>query len=279
MNSIVLELQAEATGSGTATADLLRKTLVVAAKLKLPELQEWARKELNGYASGDAVPAYRKIRGDLRAQNPYNGSNMPVRLGAETTDLISNVEVKQSIGSLEAAISESRQSGHLQMTVSEEVAIGIRQLTNVEWLVPFLSVSESQIAAIFDAVRNQILEWALRLESEGVLGNGHTFSSQEQQKAVASMQSFNIQTFNGVIGNVADSTVTVTDYSTVHGQLKALGIGQAERNELESIMDEYKSAPAEKKPGLVARAVEWIDRNKATIGVLVTGLRHFFGLP
>ena len=48
-NSLVLEIQRLATDRGNDISDLLRKCLMVAAKLKLNEFRTWVDSELNGY--------------------------------------------------------------------------------------------------------------------------------------------------------------------------------------------------------------------------------------
>jgi len=45
MESIVLELQAEALDSSKSVTDLLRKALAISVKLDLKDIQEWINKE------------------------------------------------------------------------------------------------------------------------------------------------------------------------------------------------------------------------------------------
>jgi len=47
----------------------------------------------------------------------------------------------------------------------------------------FRKFSIAQIAAVFDAVRNRILDWTLKLEAEGILGEGMTFTQKEKEAA------------------------------------------------------------------------------------------------
>ena len=48
---------------------------------------------------------------------------------------------------------------------------------------PALEVSRSSYVAILDKVRNTILNWSLKLEADGILGEGLTFSQQEKKTA------------------------------------------------------------------------------------------------
>lgn len=70
MPSLVAELQANALNHGVSITDLLHKCLVVATKLGVSELADWARRELDGYGESP-VPEYRIVYGDPQVFNPY----------------------------------------------------------------------------------------------------------------------------------------------------------------------------------------------------------------
>jgi len=78
--SIVLELQQLAIDRNNNISDLLRKALLVSSKLGLDDFKEWINNELHGYR-GKEVPLYRKVRAQVKANNPYNGL-IPVRFGS-----------------------------------------------------------------------------------------------------------------------------------------------------------------------------------------------------
>jgi len=67
---------------------------------------------------------------------------------------------------------------------------------------PALMVSQTQVAGIVDKVRNSVLEWALKLEEQGISGEGMSFSREEKEQA-------NTVTFNvrNLIGTIQDSQV------------------------------------------------------------------------
>ena len=71
---------------------------------------------------------------------------------------------------------------------------------------PVRSLARTQVTKIIDVVRTTILEWALRLEGEGILGDGLTFTQEEKEKAAASTN-IHIDTFQGILGNVSHSEV------------------------------------------------------------------------
>jgi hypothetical protein len=141
-------------------------------------------------------------------------------------------------------------------------------------MIPTLLLGKSTIRGILDAVRNEVLRWSLELERRGVLGEGMTFSPEEKTRAAA--VSYHIGTFSGVLGNVSSSQVQIGDYGAIHGRLKLAGVPQEARNELENILDELKSAPPEKRPGLARRGMEWLVKYGPAIGSLSETIRAWF---
>jgi hypothetical protein len=87
------------------TSDLLRKALVVARKLGLSELQSWINNELNGYPKGETIPAYRRVKGQARAWNPYRGWIPIVFANAEQEEWLSQRNVGMSVAEMEELLS------------------------------------------------------------------------------------------------------------------------------------------------------------------------------
>ena len=92
MPALVPELVNMASTPGVSTADLLRRALVVARRLAVPELADWINSELTGYGSGE-VPEYRRVRGQLVAENPYRGV-VPVFAPPELTEQLADFAVR-----------------------------------------------------------------------------------------------------------------------------------------------------------------------------------------
>ena len=82
-----------------------------------------------------------------------------------------------------------------------------------------------------------------------------SFDAKEKQSA--KNQTFHIQSFTGVFGDVTGSTVTIYDYGSIHQTLKEAGVPRDARNEIEDIMDGLKSATPDQKKTL-ARAFQQI---------------------
>lgn len=93
----------------------------------------------------------------------------------------------------------------------------------------------------------------------------YALSEQKKQYPPAN-QTVNIEKFNGILGNVTNSQVTLYDYSTIHQLLIDHNVPKTGRRELEDIMDELKEAPDAKKPSLIARGEQWIAKHKEFLG-------------
>jgi hypothetical protein len=63
--SLVDELQIEASSTSASVANLLRRVLVVAAKLELSDTPARIRNELSSYKGDKTVPTYRIVHGDI----------------------------------------------------------------------------------------------------------------------------------------------------------------------------------------------------------------------
>ncbi len=104
-----------------------------------------------------------------------------------------------------------------------------------------------------------------------------SFDKEEKQKAQS--QHFNIQHFSGVLGDVKNSTVNVYDYSSIHQELRQRNVPQAERNEIENILDELKKSPPEKRPSLIEKGKAWIVKNQEFLGAGASIVRQALGIP
>ena len=103
-------------------------------------------------------------------------------------------------------------------------------------------------------------------------------SFDEKERKSAQGQVFNIQHFAGVLGDVSHSSVQVYDYSSLHQVLKQQQVPQQDRNELENIMDELKTADPAKKSTLLEKGKAWIATNEKFLGATVAVVRKALGI-
>jgi hypothetical protein len=278
MKSLVLELQREAMNPNSRLSDVLRKALVVATKLKIDQFKAWIESEMKGYDKTDEIPSYRKVKGSVKAWNPYHGWIPVIMEDPKVYDFISKRSIGQPISEIETLAFQKNEGGILQVPLphdwimklfskSEEFRLG---------MVPTLIVDRSQLIGILDAVRNEILNWSLELESQGILGDGMSFSSEEISKAGSVI--YNIKSFQGILGDVSSTNVQIGDYSSIHDALKEKGVSQKDRNELENLLDEIQNSEPSKREGLIKKGYRWLERNASTIGTLSSIIKSWFDM-
>lgn len=201
-------------------SNLLRKALVVARKLGLRDLEKWTQSELNGYGKGEAIPEYRKFRGEPKAFNPFHGWQ-PIRFpDSKTLAMISTKPCDQSVAELETITSRASEGGTLGMTFAPEQEAQLCKAIGMDMQVALI-VQLYSITKILDAVRNAILEWSLKLEKDGIRGEGMTFTPDE--KRVADSASYSITNF---FGPVHDSQIQHGTQGSVQVQTTGVDLVQ-----------------------------------------------------
>lgn len=292
---IVLQLQALAIDESTGVPELLRKALLIATKLGLTEFREWVGRELNGYKTNEYLPEYRKLLGTVKALNPYRGW-IPVQFGEPDIErLFREVLVGDSVDHLLELLKSDGPIGYGY--APHEQAMLRRGQDDFAQFDAKKFVGKSQLAGILAAIRNRLLDWALKLEAEGILGEGLTFTDSERRKA--SMASgINIQNFQGVLGNVSDSTLhqnlnmhfDANDLNGLQDYLRSKGVDNAD---LESLKAAVATDPMPTQSGKFgARVSAWVGGmlGKAAsgawnIGIAAAGnllsnaVSHYYGLP
>jgi len=212
---LVLQLQADALDSDTSIANLLRKVKLVAAKLNLEEVQEWVEHELSGYPDDATIPEYRELTGQVKFFNPYHGWRPVILQDDEMENLISRCPVYQSIASIEEVLERSTDTNYLISPFSGRKQSLLAEMLgfNTEFRA---HISPAAIFSVLDNVRNRVLDWAISLEKAGILGDGLTFTPKEKEaaKVMTTGNVYHIQGNVGVLGDVANSTVTNTQSAT-----------------------------------------------------------------
>ncbi|MGG3641446.1 hypothetical protein ABES38_08700 [Bacillus gobiensis] len=196
MRSLVHDLQKEASDSTDSISNLLRKAYLVSRKLNVKDLETWLSKEINGYKKNDIVPDYRIVIGEVRAFNPYRGW-IPVMLDENLDEITRKQTVFDSVAQLEHLM-ESQQDGILAIQLSSGIQRSLAELTNHDFEYQYF-FSSSQVEKIFETVRNGVLEWSIKLEESGVLGENFSFTESEKEKAKSSSSDQTINIFNGAV--------------------------------------------------------------------------------
>jgi len=199
MSSLVEELQRDALSPQVSLVDLLRKALVVAKKLDVADFERWLTRELSGYPSTDdytAYPEYRILHGEVRAAVP--GRYIPVIFtgpdAARLNRVYSRMPTARPIAELESLV-QAHPEG-LIISYTPEVQVQLMKGAGCPE-PPALHVPTHQLIGVLNSVKNIVLEWALRLEKDGIVGQGMSFSTEEKQ--TASSIHYSVTNFYGAI--------------------------------------------------------------------------------
>lgn len=202
MNSIVLELQQDALNKNVHLADLLRKALVVARKLKVTAFERWLDLELSGYENSKDLPAYRQLKGSVRIVNPFMGLQ-PVFFGdTKVGEQLSSRPIGMSVAAMEALLSKHEPGGTLTMPFNPGIEKALMKGMDCD-MQPLLVLDHSQIVSVLDCIRNVVLKWALQLEEEGIIGEGLTFGTKEKTAATSP----SITNINNYFQNISNSQI------------------------------------------------------------------------
>lgn len=287
MSSIVLDLQQEVLKPDCDILNALRKAHLIASKLKLNEFDVWIIHELNGYvgADQDNIPAYRKVTGLLKAWNPYYGWAPVIFQDSEFQTLLCTRFMRNSIS--EILELHRTAEGNILINFPGEIERSIDKMCDSPIPTNYtLHVSVHVLKAIIDQVQNCLLEWTLRLENEGILGEGLRFSQAEATMAKNVPQTINNYFGTFVNGNIKDSQVVSGDHNTVtfnYGQAAALvnrvketlqneQISEEDRETAEELISESESKiSTQAKPAIIKAALSGLKDFLIGAGANVAG--------
>lgn len=190
MASIVLDLQKEILSPNCDIVNVLRKAHLIAVKLKLSDFDQWIQYELNGYTDKESCPEYRKVRGTLKYFNQYYGWYPIIIPNNEIEKIICERKMTNSISEI-VSLSDSSENDLIAELSGEESAFLDR---NCNMLIPqryALHISSTAVKDIEEKVKNTILEWTLKLEEEGIIGENMMFSDKEKDCATNIPQTVN----------------------------------------------------------------------------------------
>lgn len=294
--SVVLQMQELASDSSKPLIDLLHIALIVSTKLNLQDLRQWVLAEINGYEESASLPPYRVISGDLKVHNPYRGLIPFLIQEPDLQEAACRIALRDSVSSIQSLVTQSK-NGTVVYYFDPEKETALMRLQSDSFgpLRPLRVVGANQLLSILQTVRTTVLEWALRLEAEGIRGDGIIFTNSEKERAMT-RRSIHIENFQGVLGDVHGSTVSQTNtiavsagnFDTLATYLASLGVVKLDIDELQRAIQSDPGISKDKKFGtsvsawigkMISRAASgsW-DISVATAGtVLGAALAKFYG--
>jgi hypothetical protein len=291
--SLIDELLLEAADASVSGASLLRKALVVAAKLGVDEVPQWINCELSGYYGLEEIPPYRIVRGRVKAKLMHRFIEVEFDTN-DTEQKVSERRIDSSISDLEALLSSE---GVLTIAYPAETQALLRRVFSEPDAQFICIIQHARIVSILDQVRNEVLRWAIALDKAGVRGEGLSFSQVEKEKAHGVIVNNAGAVTIGNIGNVSDRSNVAVGYQAQAGsaidsiELKNLlteirthvpsFIGPADERgpELRAAMVELNDA-AESTPIAPGKVRQTLHRILAVVGnagqsVITTGLKLY----
>lgn len=184
MSGLIAEIQQDALDPLTRVTDLLRKVKLAAVKLQLTDAIEWVDHELVGYSGIDEVelPSYRRGHGTLMQRDRFG--RRPATGDTMTVAALSQVFLREPLSSIEALASSEGTTCSIGLDAQLEARIKqVMGLTNCAFSIDF---SKCMLVSVIDRVRDLVLDWAVSLERQGILGEGISFSMNERERASAS---------------------------------------------------------------------------------------------
>ncbi len=212
MNSVVIRIQKDISDSSKSVSDILRQSFILARKLKIKDFETWIHNELNGYKT-TPIPEYRHVRSTIKGWNPYNGWIPVIIQEPKIQEELTNSILSQSIPELEDLISNSTGGLHAQLPDSFGEFTG-------HYTRYIAEIGKSSVKGIIEKVKNIILEWILKLEEDGILGDNMSFT--EEEKKIADQKNY---TVNNFFGNITDSQIQQnSDHSSQYMQNDSMNI-------------------------------------------------------
>lgn len=139
-------------------------------------------------------------------------------------------------------------------------------------LTPTELIAPSQFQRILETVRDVVLEWSLKLEEEGIVGEDMTFSKKEQNKAASVTNVFHAPV-TGNFGDIVANNVNIGDrQSNVVQELDVLP--PKVRAEISTILDQLQKADGVTRKTLLQRGFAWLEKYGPGIGTAAEPIRR-----
>jgi len=305
--SLLREIQDAAVDGSTSLAVVLRKCMVLAARLGHEPFKRWVDAELNGYPPGADLPPYRHV-GGIASIGTLAGplgamlNRVPLPLApipADVRDHYDHVEFREGVAKLEEMARPdpegrdlvSRWSGDLIAQVADKYYQGYRLLE------AYMEIPKNAVVGVLDVVRNKALKFALEIEEEAPAA-GETSPGTKPVPDARVAQIFNTFIMGGAQNVAVGSPAAVQHAQQIQaGDLNALkrflidrGLEEGDVAELEAAIGE--DPPSKRDQPLGKRVSVWLGNmaTKAASGawkagtaaasdLLTAAVKAYYGLP
>lgn len=277
MKGIVNELQSEVLQSNCDVVSVLRKAHLIAVKLNLTEFDTWIINELNGYSDSEMVPSYRRIRGSLKYFNPYRGWMNATIINEKVEKEYCTRPVLDSISQIVSLCNSGNKELMDELSGAQQAYLNrvFKAPTQVQFALHF---SVSSVKNVIEMVKNTILEWTIKMDDEGIIGEGMEFNLEEKELAKRIPQTIHNYYGNTNVINapVDGSVISVGDDSRIeftYESVKSLSSEIRRSIDNEALSDDDKDTVLE----LLAEIDDKVENKKrpGVIKSLLAGLKEF----
>ena len=200
MAKMVLDLQQACLDEKVSCYYLLLKAYAIAEKLSIKDMAEFCSNEMTGYfgIENKRIPLYRHICVNTEAYKDTSKRWEPVSFPAGHPR--SMRYVIESIPEIETLEQSKREMLEVRLNFDDQLAI--YQIIDMPKPLHVRQIfMAAQVTSILKIVRKLVLDWALKLEKKGILGEGLVFSDEEQNRAkdVTPIQITQILNMNGAM--------------------------------------------------------------------------------
>ncbi|WP_135079225.1 hypothetical protein [Terasakiella sp. SH-1] len=257
---------------------ILRKCLVVAAKLKNERLKEWASSELNGYPNAENLPEYRTA--SIQAKGIFLGplqgqlNNQPLTswvLEEEHRWWATTAHFTDGVAAYEQLTSDIKEE-RLKLDWPADL-IAYYQTKFIDgWVLnqAWQDIPPVSLIHLVDTVRNRVLEFALDIKNE--MGDEDIELTQIKTEHVETAVQTIIYGGNNIIAdNIGDNLqqanetiVLQGNFDTLKNKLSEIGVSDEQINELSNAID--ADAGKEDDQVIGKQASSWLTKTLLTAG-------------
>jgi len=272
--SLLREIQEEAVSAGVPLSSVLRKCLILAARLNNAPLRAWVEQELNGYPDLEELPDYRQ-GGSVEVRGNFSGAFgsglqsapiPPANVSEEFHENLFSMQFTSGVAEYESLLASGEQMFQVPWPANVVAALAGQFYENMNCLSAWRVVSRASIEHVLDAVRNRALALALEIEKEAP-DAGEGLSGDEPIAQDRVNQIFNT-TIQGPVGAFAAGSrdftqevrqaVTPGDRGSLREALHHLGVPGDEVDSLETALDEDGDG-AEEPTAIGSATQTWLD--------------------
>jgi hypothetical protein len=172
--SLLRDIQNAAVDPNTDVATLLRKCMILAARLKSDDFKRWVDHELNGYKKVEDLPEYRILYvesyGDFAGpfgRELRDARIPPLRLPEEFRDRVTKSYLIEPISAYASLIDrEDKIDPHEPWPADMVAMFGKKIYQDANCLDAWKVIPHNALVALVDTIKTRILRFALEIEEE-----------------------------------------------------------------------------------------------------------------